>query len=412
MYYHRSRRGIIGRAESQDGLHWENRTKLNIHKIGDGSDFCVLLDKYEKDARFKWKMIANCRLVKDNTCFFSSADGLTWTPHNRGREIYGPFADTLACLHHDAPGKDYQLLVRYEKSNPKLAGRGIRGTVVLNGTLDRVLKKYGKVGGQFDANELSRTLFDSEFGDAEMFRRQLYSLSRTAFPDAGYMGIAQVYEYVCRSTDPRLDQRRAAELGLEEDYDSVFMYLMPSRDGLHFDRSWAYAGVRMLPDDLTDGYHFFSPAAELVTHQGYHWLYYDRNRERHLTRFQGKDALRNHIAVARFREGRLVRLRPVQENGVVVTQAFDFDPAQRLTLDVLSWNSSSSLTVELLAAAGSSAGGADLLKEQAVARSAPILVANGSAPVTWLDDVKPFGGQPMRLRLGLSFAYLYGFQLD
>jgi len=301
-----------------------------------------------------------------------------------------------------------------------LKGRGIRGTVIVNGTMDEVLKSTN-TRVTWQANELSSIMFDSKFGDAEMFRRQIYSLSRTYFPPAGYMGVVQAFEFVARDIEfshakeqIEASQKLADELGLGEDFDSTKLYLMPSRDGLHFDEDWVYAGVNMLPDDITDGYHFFSAASEFVTHSGYHWLYYGRNRERHKDRWKdssGQLIEHSHVALARFEEGRLVRLRPVQETGVVVTQTLIFTAATNLTIDVLSLDTSSVLTVELLGNDGSSAQGTDLLTEPATARSVPIRGANGTAEVEWIGHMEPFDGKPVRLRFGLSGACLYGFSL-
>jgi len=413
MYYHMKNSGVVGRALSSDGIHWDNRTALFMEHLHHGTDFCILLDKYEADPKFKWKMTANCKTGNDETCFFSSANGLNFTAHGGGASIYGNLSDTLECLRHDVPGDDYQLITRYEALNPKLPGRGIRGSVFVAGPLKEVLHSVER-RVEWQPRELDRWLLDLEFGDQEMFRRQMYSLARTFFRGSGYIGVAQILEFVERSSGKKVvieNKRRAFQMGMEKDLDTVFLYLMPSHDGIHFDPSWVYAGVRMLPDDLVKGYRFLSQPGDLLTHNGYHWLYYDRNPQPHYTRWGDKDSVTTEIALARFEEGRMVRVRPVQDVGFVVTQAFHFDHCQKLTFDLRSWGTTSKLSVELMAG-WTDHSTLDLLRVPPAGRASDIHNVNGTAEVKWTSNVQRLDGQPVHLRLGLSGLNLYGFSLN
>mmetsp|Transcript_120895 Transcript_120895/g.376506 ORF Transcript_120895/g.376506 Transcript_120895/m.376506 type:complete len:357 (-) Transcript_120895:3-1073(-) len=356
-------------------------------------------------------MISSCPRVPYLACFSSSPDGVNWTRHSGGRAIYGRWTDTMSCLSHDRPGPEYEMVTRWEPYNPRVDGRGIRGVILLNGTLTEVLQSVN-TPVEWKPDEQAKFILDKEFGYAEMFRRQAYSLTRTLLPDAGYLGILQVYNFVDRSrevVDQEAHLRMAKQLGLGEEFASVHLYLLPSQDGLHFDHSWVYADAPLLPEDLTDGFHLFSPASRVLTRDGHHWLYYDRSRGRHYERWNWPA----EIAVARWREGRMVRLRPMEERGVVVTQSFLFDPGQELSLDLQSWNSTSHVTVELLLARDSDDGGLGLLSVAAYVEAMPLHGANGSAPVRWpKDGLAALSGRPVHLRFGLSATYLYGFVLS
>jgi len=190
----------------------------------------------------------------------------------------------------------------------------------------------------------------------------------------------------------------------------VHLYLMPSRDGVHFDPSWVYAGVRLLPEDARHGGHFFNQAGQVLTREGYHWFYYDRTPHRHWGRFFDRGGA--EIALARFREGRVVRIRPAsQEPGTLVTRGFTFDPAQRLTLDLLSPSSESEVVAALLPARGKRKDWLQALDRRAAVEAAPIRGANGSAEVRWLGETAKVRGQQVHLRLVLRGAWLYGFTL-
>lgn len=408
MYYHSGHTTGLGRAESTDGIHWESRRLVNA-SLSVGLESCVLLDEYEEDPRFKWKMTGSCLHPSNSLCFYSSADGIAWTQHGGGVNVSGRFADTLPCLYRDGPGEDYHLIKRYEPPNPANEGRGIRGSEVSSGTLGAVLASVDRQV-HWDTRVLSSFVLDMRGGGAEMFRRQLYSLSRTLLPRSGYLGVAQVYEFAERTqslAEVERDLASARELGLEEDFDSVHLYLMPSGDGVHFDPSWVYAGVRLLPDDATRGLHFFSQAGQVLTRDGFHWFYYDVTEGRHNWRWSKECK----IALARFREGRLVRLRPVGEGGgAVVTHSFVFDPDQRLTLDVASATESSQIRAELLPADGGS-DALGLLTAPSVAAAEPILGANGTAVVRWRGDTGPLRERKVHLRLSLVGVNLYGFAL-
>mmetsp|Transcript_88725 Transcript_88725/g.246437 ORF Transcript_88725/g.246437 Transcript_88725/m.246437 type:complete len:688 (+) Transcript_88725:44-2107(+) len=414
MYYHRGQGGFLGRAESRDGIHWENYRELDIN-LDWGDESCVLLDKYEENPRFKYKMVNACRGQYGRLCFHSSRDGIHWVAHGAGKHIYGYWTDTLPCIYHDKPGKDYQVILRAEPPNPAGDGRGIRGTQVVSGPLDEVLASIDEKV-LWEPQVLSSFILDKDSGGAEMFRRQIYSLSRTYLEDQGYLGVAQLFEFPERSDkdeDYDEDYQKAEALGLAEDFDTNHLYLMPSSDGFHFDPTWVYAGAKLLPPDLTQGYYFFSQAGQVLTRDGYHWFYYDRVDQHHHHRF-GSPA---EIALARFREGRLARLKAVDDTrgGVVVTQSFVFDANRELTLDVLSLDKSSEIYAELLPAAKSTKGMLDLLTQPAAASAQRIGATNGTALVDWIGSTsygfRQLQDQKVHLRLRFASVYLYGFKI-
>merc|ERR1712217_981714 len=117
---------------------------------------------------------------------------------------------------------------------------------------------------------------------------------------------------------------------------------MPSRDGIHFDHSWIYAGVPLLPPDWNE-YHFMTSASEVITRGGYHWIFYDRNDATHEHRW-GNQA---EIVVARWHEGRIVSVRPSDENGYIITRSFEFDEAQNIYIDLTACGASSEVAITL-----------------------------------------------------------------
>jgi len=154
---------------------------------------------------------------------------------------------------------------------------------------------------------------DAEYGLDENYRRQVYALGVTKY-DGLYIGLFTVLEWPKdESSDPTADVTR--------------IYYGSSRDGIHFDLRWIYAGEWLVGPDqhgkprngASYDYQSMRPAAQLVTHGGLHWLYYESCPNQHERRYLGGCEIR----LARFQRDMLSYLASHSPGwGSVVTKAF------------------------------------------------------------------------------------------
>merc|ERR1712183_1117534 len=128
---------------------------------------------------------------------------------------------------------------------------------------------------------------------------------------------------------PNTPQKEKWETLMKEPFalDSVKTYLATSRDGIHFNWAFLYAGLP-LPlgaRGLASGrgrkipYNYVQTANQFVTHKGYHWVYYSANKDDHFNRWGGKES----IWLAKYPADRFSGLAPIDESqGVVKTKPF------------------------------------------------------------------------------------------
>ena len=62
--------------------------------------------------------------------------------------------------------------------------------------------------------------------------------------------------------------------GLEYRRDSMNLYLTTSSDGVHFDFGSMYSETPLIPDSFRDGYDWLGAPAQILTREGYHWIFF------------------------------------------------------------------------------------------------------------------------------------------
>lgn len=206
--------------------------------------------------------------------------------------------------------------------------------------------------------------------------------------------------------------------------DTLNVYLVTSRDGVHIDHEWVYAHRPLLPKDgLTQAdwdAGLVMQSASLMTVGDEHRTYFEARRGdvHHENRFANNVA---KIGTAAWQKDRLTGLRVahVGSAGVMTTKRFALAGGSlRLSVDVPNDACGSQIVVEVLRA-GDADGAAP--GTVAVGRSAsdavPIAAVNGSVHARWggteyLGSPTLHVGAIIRLRFRLhGAAKLYAFQI-
>jgi len=246
----------------------------------------------------------------------TSPDGIAWTDH--GQKFSG-WTDTQPCLYHDSPGRGYELFLRYNYATENY-DRGIRGMQIVH-VDDQHFQAAIQAGkGREVPFKPMNTWYLDKIGKNERYERQIYALTRTYY-EGIFLGLCLLYDDLARGAGRKELLAR----------DTVLPYLATSRDGVHFNWQWVY-GKDPLP--LQDGsernYGYIEPAAQILTWQGCHWLFYTANPQSHARRFEGED----NVYLAQWPQDRLGGLKPMRASaGKVVTKAFAW-PRDTLALTV------------------------------------------------------------------------------
>lgn len=173
-----------------------------------------------------------------------------------------------------------------------------------------------------------------------------------------YIGVMAVLEWPSVNSTLSIDRNLPPYV-----HDTVSAYLLPSRDGFHFDLSSIYAeqpaiphggckpGARDARTDCAYDHGYIQPASELLTHAGQHWLYYEARPLPHIHRWK----VPARIAVARWPLNRLAAVRAdprcaatPQPCAELVTKTFKLR-ARVLTLNVrVGASNGSSVHVEVV----------------------------------------------------------------
>jgi len=280
-----------------------------------------------------------------DVCAAHSKDGLRWTlvdGHGGG----GVIQDADAIL--TGPGDSYVQIRRlaglghvlatrhdFAVGDPKESAfkwRGARG--------NRVLVNPDFKNSPANWSEASVWYLDMD-GLEEHLRRQVYSHTVTEYLGV-HIGLFSVLEWPkdgsesgkYGNTPPRspLDQD---PIGIEQDADRLQLYVGTSRDGIHFDLSNIYGGKVLIPPGKPGEFDSkcLMHAAEVVTYDDSHWLYYEGCPELHEMR---KDHGTCRIGLAKFRIDSILHLRSSStrgEWGSIRTKPFRLD-GSRLILNV------------------------------------------------------------------------------
>mmetsp|Transcript_44422 Transcript_44422/g.81078 ORF Transcript_44422/g.81078 Transcript_44422/m.81078 type:complete len:664 (+) Transcript_44422:131-2122(+) len=358
LYYVAARRDgsgshpTLARATSSDGEVWSRqRLETSGLPLWDTADFCVLHDRHEANPELLFKAVFNCgtedhRLYQnarwasllrsgsmDNpVCLGTSADGVSWVFRS---PLAAGVGDTLPCLRHEAPEADFELILRQSYQTPR-SNRDVRGTKVLAISQDSFHREFINADLQQEVKAtpwrvVNEWYFDAEFGKLERYRRQAYAHTRSKDPSGLFWGLTHLIEFETRPSGTDLHQyngkMRALYAGASVGKpDRVRAYLSTSQDGAHFDFSSVYQGspLRVRPPT---GSMMVQPVADILTPgNGYHHIFFSATPRNHMERWdQSLRKLPNEkIYEARFREGRLMGLRPEAQGaaGELITKPF------------------------------------------------------------------------------------------
>ena len=366
----------------------------------------------------------------ESTCLAYSADGLLWTEYNigiedakglnrLGRTLPEPLrmaGDTANVIFRDEAAGVHRTINRWNAAVPE----GKYGTTKPNRNWWREIRgvrvssnpQFTATGRPRAWSEDVRWLFDRE-GPTEHLRRQIYSLQVTPFAGL-FIGVLNVIEWgklLIEGRDPPFER------------DVMRIYLATSRDGVHFDSDWAYAGQEFIPHgecrkppgcatnaELLEAlpevfqlggpklwrelccpfdHGILIPASQLITVGGEHLLHYEGRQVRHEERY---DKNKPHaIAVAAWEEHRLAGIRrdPAHDGicGFAVSKPFRLASRRRarqwVTVNLLTppGDNASALLFELLPSCADARSNS--LKRFSASRSLPIRGNHSSATLRW-----------------------------
>lgn len=218
--------------------------------------------------------------------------------------------------------RGYEFIIRRDFGSPKL-WRDIRGVQILWAKdLNFSSMPFGSQQRRENFEVLSSWYLDRQ-GKSEKHRRQIYALTRTEYAGV-YFGFMHVLDWP--AVNPASNRMMRRKLAADQ-IDRITPYLVLSRDGVHFDHSFIYSGVPLLPPVLTGRgkdaeVECLQPAAQLVTWQNQHWLYYTSTGASHHTRWEGTE----RVYLARWPKNQIVGLSSSNTKGnvpgIVLTQPF------------------------------------------------------------------------------------------
>ncbi len=213
-----------------------------------------------------------------------------------------------------------------------------------------------------------------------------------------YLALVDVLETTNRMfPDSELDFHTRHELAVWG------FYVAPSRDGVNFDVSSAYARKPLIPrgPDGSFDKDCVRPPINVITRNDEHWIYYFAANER-----WGCSKWKARIALAKLRLDGFSCLEAKDEPGVVVSKAFKLE-GRRLQVNVDA--RAGRIQVEMLDDNGQAIpgfSGKDATDYQAV--------DNLRLKPAWKDnrDLSALTGKVVQIRFHLRNARLYAFQIQ
>eukprot|EP00746_Dinoflagellata_sp_MGD_P018095 gnl/MRDRNA2_/MRDRNA2_141938_c0_seq1.p1 gnl/MRDRNA2_/MRDRNA2_141938_c0~~gnl/MRDRNA2_/MRDRNA2_141938_c0_seq1.p1 ORF type:complete len:408 (+),score=39.25 gnl/MRDRNA2_/MRDRNA2_141938_c0_seq1:39-1226(+) len=276
------------------------------------------------------------RFAYHELCLATSDDGIHWQP--RGH-INIRATDTVPCMYPARQGRrGYEFILRKDFGSPKL-WRDIRGVQILWAKdLNFSSRPFGTQQRPESFEVLSSWYLD-RLGKDEKHRRQVYAMTRSEYAGV-YFGLMLVLEWP--AVNPASYRAMRRKLPADQ-VDRTIPFLVVSRDGVHFDHSFIYAGLPFLPPVLTgpgarSKVECLQTAAQLITWQNHHWLYYTTTGVPHHKRWEGTEK----VYLAKWPRNQIVGLTPsnTKKNvpGTVLTHPFllpaDEEVLRRISLHV------------------------------------------------------------------------------
>ncbi|MFP6873455.1 MAG: hypothetical protein VCA55_08080 [Verrucomicrobiales bacterium] len=385
----------LGYAHSRDGVNWV-KPKLGLVdfsgsrqnnivdvELGLAYAFSCFIDPHETDPKQKYKCCwGHPRKIR--ACLGYSADGIRWTPYNKGEPVTGRAADTHSDLVWDEDAGVYRLFTRTDYQRRIGAEMEVRGhRVMTNPDIKRDPTAW-RLGRNWYFNRDPK----------EYRRRQVYSMTDWIYHGV-HFALINLYEFPEDKSEGPLDLHKRHER------DVLNFYIATSRDAENWDFHWIYAGHPLIPrgPDGSFDKDMIIPPSNIITHKDQHWIYYGGSNERH-----GAPKREYGIGGATLRLDGFICLEAKGDGpGTVVTKPFKLE-GDRLQVNV----AGQEVTVEVLNEQGHPVPGfsaKDAMKSRDVdeLRLAPSW-DNGNR----LSMLK---GNVIRLKFYLKNARLYAFHI-
>lgn len=258
--------------------------------------------------------------------------------------------------------------------------REIRGVQVVE-----LSTRFAEIGASAAKTEIekvhARWYFD-RLGKLERYRRHIYCVTLTPYDEDLWLGLLTVIEWAKDGSEPTDPSRPALER------DTLNVYLITSRDGIHIDHEWMYAHRPLLPkkglkqSDWDSG--LTMPAAQILTRKGEHRVYFEARPGyiRHEDRYRGFDN-QAKMGTASWQRDRLAGLKPAHPEAVAIVTTKPFVLAgSSVRLNADTSDCGSSIMVEVLTAAG------EAVRGRAFGDATPFADASSAEhEVTWGEHV-------------------------
>ncbi|MBM4005024.1 MAG: hypothetical protein FJ295_17345 [Planctomycetes bacterium] len=379
--------GIWCYAESEDGLHWtkpklnlvmhQERRDHNIYVIGQPQAFTPFLDPNEKDPAKRYKSAVNTPRI--DTALAYASDGLTWTPYRYGAAVTGRASDTISQVLWDPFANVYRLYTRTDY--------GTADSGEVRGTRDMIAARHADLSDPGSWRTVREWCLGWERGDRDYHRhRQIYSLN-------GWIHEGIQFGLIW-----------TLETG---NHERMNAYIATTRGEQPWNLSEVYADRELIPHGGPERFdcRWIQPAANIVTWNDRHWIYYAGSAMSHDGRWSPAIAgPKAGIGLATIRRDGFYSLQAGAAQGALTTKTFLFQ-GQRLELNYAA-AVSGSVRVELQDADGKPIPGFRLSE-------CSRLVGDELAQVVhWShgSDLSSLADHPVRLHIHVQDADLFAFQ--
>jgi len=379
-----------GCAESKDGIRFRKTAKISGINFAGDYTLSVTIDPHETDSKHRYKAAYDAPGMAAGLAY--SADGIRWTPYNKGKPVTHRAADTYNQIIWDADAKVYRLFTRTDFGTGGGAGEW-RGTRSMTSPDVKANPAKWKL--------VRNWVFQKTGKKKERHRRQVYALTDWIYHGV-HFALISVYEWPGDLSEGGPDLKKRHER------DVMNFYIATSRDGDRWDLRWVYAGKPMIPRGRNGAFDkdIIMPASTVITHGDKHWLYYGGANERHGTekvRLPRKHA----IGLATLRLDGFVFLKAGTKEGVLVTKPFRLD-GNTLEINIDAKADKGEFRVEALDATGKSISG--------YAGQHAIVFRNADSlrfRPRWkgASDLSALQGKMIRLKFHLRRSKLYAFQI-
>ena len=410
-------------------MHFELVSLLQGLTTSGDTNLVVTIDEHEPDPDHRYKIGYDCEGPVHAAALAHSADGITWTPYHEGKPVTYRASDFPNQIYWDPAIEKYRLLTRtdFGAGGGPLAGKvdvhvgknllEVRGVRSMTNpdvkahpdawTLERHFLLDGEESLSAKRPPVEELLQNPDYLKRvrqEAMRRQIYAMTDWIY-EGVHFGLMAVLEYPTdvsegTETDPVTRHERSIE-----NY-----YIVTSRDGIHWNYHWIYAGEPLVPRGPAGAWDkdMIFPTTRIITHEDKHWIYYGANNERHGAAEKNVwFARQGGIGLAWLRLDGFVALEAGKQTGHLITRPFRLE-GKHLELNIDA-SDNGTVRVEVLNAEGKPLPGFTL--DQATPHRK--LDSLRFQP-TWKDhvDLAALKGQIVQLKIHLQHARLYAFQIQ